>query len=301
MAGLTLYANQRRQLHDRPHSFLVILTVVLSCAWCTTSFSELVLFRRDQANQRRIFLNERVSSAIYPLPHSHSCISRTVSCFGQKEKDECDNRPVVSGKFLSSRRTIMGSAAACGWGVAWMLGGAKVAHAACLAGDTDPSCIGIYKIPLDEEVLKYIDTPENLARFAPDIKWVKLPAYPKTYKEATAALKELAPTCQEKLPELVLKGELTEAGVILLDSLPRLTLASRVVLSELEKDDKNKMRSMRAEAVFPELFIKLSQADILLGQAIRGELGVSAVAQIQILALLKDANQHWDELLPVLE
>jgi hypothetical protein len=100
---------------------------------------------------------------------------------------------------------------------------------------------------------------------------------------------------------LVLKGQLTEAGVILLDSIPRLTLASRVVLSELEKDDKNKMRSMRAEAVFPELFIKLSQTDILMGQALRGELGVSAVAQIQILAILKDANQPWDELLPVLE
>jgi len=194
----------------------------------------------------------------------------------------------------------MGSAASC-WGVAWMLGGAKVAHAACLPGDTDPSCIGIYKIPMDESVRKYFDTPENLARFAPDMKWVELPAYPKTYKEATAALKEVASTCQEKIPELVLKGQLTEAGVILLDSIPRLTLAGRFVLSELEKDDKNKMRSMHAEAAFPELFIKLSQTDILLGQAIRGELGVSAVAQIQILALLKDANQHWDELLPVLE
>jgi hypothetical protein len=77
---------------------------------------------------------------------------------------------------------MMGSAAVC-WGV-MLMGDPKVTHAACLTGDTDPSCIGFYKVPLDDAILKYVDTPENLARFAPGIKWVKLPASPKTYKEA---------------------------------------------------------------------------------------------------------------------
>ena len=46
------------------------------------------------------------------------------------------------------------------------------ANAACLPGDIRSECIGIYKLPLDDGVLKYVETEEMLKKFAPDLNWV---------------------------------------------------------------------------------------------------------------------------------
>lgn len=46
------------------------------------------------------------------------------------------------------------------------------AEAACLSGDIREECIGVYKMPMDDEALSYVDTPEKLKRFAPDLNWV---------------------------------------------------------------------------------------------------------------------------------
>ena len=45
-------------------------------------------------------------------------------------------------------------------------------NAACLPGDIRSECIGVYKMPLDDAVLKYVETPEQLKKFAPDLNWV---------------------------------------------------------------------------------------------------------------------------------
>lgn len=45
----------------------------------------------------------------------------------------------------------------------------RPSKAACLGGDVSPECIGIYKVPLDDAIKKYIDTPEHSAKYAPDL------------------------------------------------------------------------------------------------------------------------------------
>ena len=45
-----------------------------------------------------------------------------------------------------------------GW-TAWS-GNVAPSNAACLSGDTRECCIGMYKLPLDDQVASFIDTPE---------------------------------------------------------------------------------------------------------------------------------------------
>ena len=47
-------------------------------------------------------------------------------------------------------------------------------NAACLPGDVRSDCIGIYKLPLDDAVLGYVETPEQLKKYAPDLNWVSI-------------------------------------------------------------------------------------------------------------------------------
>ena len=53
-----------------------------------------------------------------------------------------------------------------------------LSEAACLSGDTDKQCIGIYKLPVinknDVDAMESVgnSTQENLKAYAPDIRWV---------------------------------------------------------------------------------------------------------------------------------
>jgi hypothetical protein len=178
----------------------------------------------------------------------------------------------------------------------------EVAQAACLMGDTSPDCIGVYKLPMDDRALSFIDTPEKLLMNAPDLRWVPPVQYPKTYKSARDELNPLQQRCMG-LNDIVLKGDLTKAGTELLGILPRLTVAGRVVVQTLvEAKSKNNgvnlsMKAYRAEVAHTELLNKLGQCDILIGQAISGQLGVMAPAQLHILSDLREANALFDEFL----
>ena len=57
------------------------------------------------------------------------------------------------------------------------------------------------------------------------------------------------------------------------------------------------MKAYRIEYALNELLGYLGETDVLIGQGLRGELGVSAPAQIQILSSLGDAKKEFDELL----
>lgn len=175
------------------------------------------------------------------------------------------------------------------------------AHAACLMGDTSPDCIGVYKVPMDDTALPFIDTPEKLRRNAPDVRWVAPVEYPKTYTNARDELNTLRQRCMG-LNDIVLKGDLTKAGTELLAILPRLTVAGRVVVRSLgEAKSKNgvdlSMKAYRAEVAHTELLNMLGQCDILIGQAISGQLGVMAPAQLHILSDLREADALFDEFL----
>jgi hypothetical protein len=177
-----------------------------------------------------------------------------------------------------------------------LFGVRQKAQAACLFGDTSADCIGVYKMPMDDAVLPYVNTPEKLRLNAPNLRWVAPVEYPKTYKSARAELNPLQQRCLG-LDAIVLKGNLTEAGTELLSIVPRLTVAGRVVISNLNERKELSMKAYRAEVAHTELLNKLGQTDIMIGQAISGQLGAMAPAQFQILSELRDANELFDDFL----
>lgn len=168
--------------------------------------------------------------------------------------------------------------------------------AACLAGDVSPDCIGVYKLPLDDSVSKYIDTPEHLATNAPDLNWVPIPEYPKNYKCAKEELMQLQSKLKSITP-LIQKGDLTSAGVEILAIAPRVTLTGRVIVQTLQNKQEFSMKAMRAENAHDELCSALGSCDIVIGQALNGRLGSITMAQIQILEDIRDADQGFRDLI----
>ena len=176
---------------------------------------------------------------------------------------------------------------------------AMSANAACLAGDTSEDCIGIYKVPIDDEILPYVESPELLAKYAPDVRWVPPTSYPRNYKEALKELPSLQEQCQS-LEGLVLKGDISSAGQIVLGVMPRLTVIGRVMTRELASVKQYSVRSYRIEVAMSELVMTLGQCDMYFGQALRGELGSLVAAQIQILPDVREAVTCFDEFMNVL-
>lgn len=177
-----------------------------------------------------------------------------------------------------------------------MMSSPRPSKAACLSGDTSSDCIGVYKLPLDDDVNIYIDTPEHLAKMAPDLRWVPMTEYPKSYKAAKEELVELQANLKNVTP-LVLKGDFTAAGILLLAINPRVTVAGRIVLRALENNTDLSMRAMRTENAFFELLASLGAADIVIGQALNGSLGSITMSQIQILDDVRNADQEFKELM----
>jgi hypothetical protein len=212
--------------------------------------------------------------------------------------------------------------------------GGKSTNAACLSGDIHPDCIGVYKLPIDAPELSYFDTPEKLKVYAPDLRWVTPTLYPKGY---TDALKQLNDQRLQlgTAQEFVAKGDLIMAGITLLDVIPKINAAGIIIIQSFERasnternitmkkngnistsrpsvDGTNnpsssssnstkatalEMRSYRIKNTLDDLLGYLGETDILIGQGLRGELGVSAAAQLQILTCFVDITKEYDNLL----
>lgn len=166
---------------------------------------------------------------------------------------------------------------------------------ACLAGDTSHDCIGIYKVPIDDNISHMVSTPEQLAKYAPDLRWTPPIEYPTNYNNAKEEIMALKDQVQALVP-LVSKGDLTSAGVEILRIVPRITVAGRVVIGSLQEIDEFSMKAMRSELAHSEVLASLGSADVLIGQQFAGQFGSITVAQIQILEDLRDANLHYEEL-----
>ncbi|KAL7459619.1 hypothetical protein ACHAWC_011454 [Mediolabrus comicus] len=187
----------------------------------------------------------------------------------------------------------------------------KSADAACLPGDLREECIGVYKMPIDDKALPYVESPEKLKLYAPDLTWVPPIESPSNYQNAINQLREQRERF-DAVQEKVAKGDLAGSGLILLDIVPKVTAACRYILKtvnnaannerndEVMSGDETKvfeMKAYRIEYALNELLGYLGETDVLIGQALRGELGVSAPAQIQILSQLGDTKKEFDELL----
>lgn len=203
------------------------------------------------------------------------------------------------GNDVQNRRSVMNQInilSANLFGLAF----AGKAHAACLSGDTSKECIGVYKVPVDEEILPFVDTPENLLRFAPDVKWVP-PVEPCTDPEEARRMIQVDFKKISGLNDLILKGDLTAAGSIILDAMARLQVAGKCIDNEAitGKAIANGVDYLRWEAAFEDAKIGLGQLDVALGQGIRGEIGSITVTQLALLSEVKQAVEKYTVLVSV--
>jgi len=194
-----------------------------------------------------------------------------------------------------SRRDFLLSTSAFISGINILSQHPNAVNAACLTGDTSEQCIGVYKVPIDEEILPYIETPEQLERYAPDLNWVAQPTYPKSYNDAIQEFNTMETTYLKDIKDNVLKGSLTVAGVQLLQMIPRFTVCGRVILKTLQaREDINQDIYSLIEDRYMILYASIQNCDVMIGQGLRGQMGVSAVAQITILSELKQIEFDYN-------
>lgn len=179
----------------------------------------------------------------------------------------------------------------------------KDAQAACFPGDLSPECIGVYKIPLQDALSSpTLNSPEALKRNAPDVNYVQ-PA--EQLRSILQAKNELLTqrAAADDIRDVVLAGRLEEAGIRVLNLIPKVTgagmLLQQQVQSNLSTSDSgvNQMQLFKFQQTYQDFIAMWSQVDVEIGQALRGQLGVSAVAQLEILKSLKEATATFDEFL----
>lgn len=221
---------------------------------------------------------------------------------------------VVSGWASVDRRRLLRSliAVSGGGGVFGVAAGRNTANGACLPGDLSPDCIGVYKVPLDDTIKAMVSTREALKKYAPDLNYVPPIPAPKSFKDALEALLAQRRAADD-IATVVAAGRLEEAGVKVLNLIPRITVSGRRLLVEPAPDEApaaaaaasssssedfiQDLRRQRLVRSLEDAEVAWNSVDIMMGQGLRGELGVSAVAQLQILSELRDATAALDELL----
>lgn len=277
----------------------------------TSSFFLLALWASN-SNAFPLTTRSRIqAAAIYRL----TSLSGTNDCDNFGDGDSSDDNlrseevDIARTISQSSRRSFLICASAL---ISTSQLNVNQAKAACLPGDIREDCIGVYKLPMDDAAKSYVETPEKLQKYAPDLKWVEPIQYPSSYQNAINLLKEQRQTF-DVVQENVAKGDIKQAGLILLDIVPKVTAAGRYIVqsySSAANNERNKdfdseeaktldMKAYRIEYALNECLGYLGESDVLIGQALRGELGVSAPAQLAILDQFRDARKEFDELLRV--
>lgn len=304
-----------------PHFF--ILHAVVACAGAS-SFDAPALFVVPERTARHAAgcLHSHLSESDEIV--SNKCTS-SGSARGEIKPTLCPgDATLVPRRHALRRLLVAGSALAS---VATALGPIQPSQAACLPGDKNVDCIGVYKVPVDDRVLPYVQSPEVLKTYAPDVRWVPPVEYPKSYGEAITNLAESKNEFEKAFIESIRRGKLEDAGVELLDITPKVTVAGRVIVSELSGKPRKSndwssssdspsdidgggsrgggggdlsMKGLRAEVVLSELVVALGQVDILLGQGINGQLGSITAAQIQILSSCTEINDLFLDLLNII-
>jgi hypothetical protein len=171
-------------------------------------------------------------------------------------------------------------------------------NAACLPGDLSKECIGVYKVPIDDAILPYVGTPEALSKFAPDINYVPPVSTPKAPKEAWEVF-QAQRSAADDIQTVVASGRLEEAGIKVLNLVPKVTASGRVIVTSMDLP-KSVVNDIRMERLQEQLDLALGlwgECDVMIGQGLRGDMGVSAVAQLQILTSLKEATAALDDFL----
>ena len=258
----------------------------------------------------------------------------SVESWSPSPKSNCNNKssnnnpsvPQTTPSTTTRRQVFRNAAAALTTTLVSSSAAASPSNAACLQGDLRPVCIGIYKVPIDDNILPYISTPEELHKFAPDLTYVPPIESPKSFESAMAILRAQRSTADD-IKQQVLAGKLEEAGIKVLDLIPQVTTSSRKVFSDLEtkirtrgiasNNNNNNNNDVRiptdSETTVEEMAIEMAEnqmnyvqgywgdCDITIGQGIRGELGMVTIAQLTILESLRDATCALDDYLVTAE
>lgn len=210
---------------------------------------------------------------------------------------------VVDGYVSVQRRCFLSRTAAT-VGIATTL--VDEAQAACMPGDLTPDCIGVYKLPyLDSKDSSWINDKETMEMFAPDVRFVKTDALPETIDLAKQQLK-IQRSQIKKVRDVVFKGDLQEAGVQILNIIPKVNASGLKISNWLSgrtnfDDDESEKIFNTFDASLEELLAQWNSVDVEIGQALRGQRGVTAVAQIEILADLKEVATAFDDFLKLVE
>lgn len=237
----------------------------------------MILWRRSQRQRLRLFLT---IVAVHELLFADFATGLTLFV---------DRR-----KMLVS---MLGVGSAAGYAV--VNGGAQ---AACLPGDLSPSCIGVYKVPIDDNIKDMVGSKEALAKFAPDLNYVPPISAPKSAKAAREAL-EAQRTAVDDIKNVVAAGRLEGAGIKVLNLIPKLTVCGRVLIDDATNRNKNdslvvaELRQQKLETLFQTAEVAWKNVDITIGQGLRGSLGVSAVAQLTVLSEVREATTALDDFL----
>ena len=196
------------------------------------------------------------------------------------------------------------------------------AGAACLQGDLRPLCIGIYKVP-PNEVYPFFRTQDQFAEIFPDLRYVPPPEKPVSFESAMVSLRAQRAQADE-IRQQVQAGRLEEAGVNVLRIIPLVGTGCRRILNDLAETkirasvsgsaagDSSNTSTNTSEAtraiVIEQVQNKMTdvnyywnECDMVIGQGLRGELGVVTVAQLTILTCLRDATKSLDEFLATAE
>jgi hypothetical protein len=153
---------------------------------------------------------------------------------------------------------------------------------------------------MDPEISPFIDTPEHLEKYAPELKYVPPIAAPDSSKMALEDLRTIQIQILAEIRSKVFLGDLLSAGTSVLYILPRVRVDGECILKYWSTDNKQSDIDM-FQMSLDRLLVNLNQLDIMLGQALRGQLGALTPAQIQILSLLQDVDEAYKDMLLCLQ
>lgn len=175
------------------------------------------------------------------------------------------------------------------------------ASAACLPGDVSKECIGVYKVPMDDSIAGMVSTPEALQRNAPGLNYVPPVSFPQSIADAVGLLQSQR-LAADDIRSVVAAGRLEEAGLKVLNLVPKVTAAGRVVVDHVAETSTltggaKDVQLLQLQSTLDETLNSFGQVDVSIGQGLRGDLGVVTVAQLTVLGDLKDAMIAFDNFL----